>query len=56
MMFDVMKARAQLFFRDAKHACEFVSDVAHFRGVTESILDLPRVTRNTHRSKQNLLV
>ena len=56
MVFDVVKARAQLFFRDAEHAREFILEVAHLRSIAESILDLPGVTRNAHRGKQDLLV
>ena len=40
MMLDVVKARTQLFFRDAKHARKFVLHIAYFRGVAESILNL----------------
>ena len=56
MMFDVMETSAQLFFRNVKNARELILEVAHFRGITESILDLPSVTRDAHRGKQDLLV
>ena len=57
MMLDVVKARAQLFFRDAKHARKLILHVAYFRGVPESILDLmTRQLRNPCGGKQDLLV
>ena len=57
MMFDVMKLRAQLFFRNTKHARQFILQVTHFRGIAESILDLMTgKSRNACGGKQDLLV
>src|SRR4030095_6454694 len=56
MMLDVMKARAQLFLRNAKHAREFILHVTDFRGVSESIFGLTRQFRNPCGCKQDLLV
>ena len=40
MMLDVMKTRAQLFFRNAKHARELILHIAYFHGVTEPVFGL----------------
>jgi hypothetical protein len=42
MMLDVVKARAQLLFRHAKHARQLVFQIAHLRSVAEPIFDLRR--------------
>ena len=56
MVFDVVKARAQALFRDAKYACEFVLQIAHFRGITDTVFDLSRLCDDASSSKQDLLV
>jgi hypothetical protein len=40
MVFDVVKARAQLFLLHAKHARQLVLQIAHLRSVADSIFNL----------------
>lgn len=55
MMFDVMKLRAQVSFREVEYAGYFVLEIAHFRGVCESIFNLLEDAQTRSRV-QNLLV
>jgi hypothetical protein len=57
MMLDVVKARAELFLRNAKNASQLVFQISHSCCVTESILNLRSLqTRNTSGSVQNFLM
>lgn len=40
MMFDVVKLRAQVSFRDVESAREFVLEIVHLRGVSESFFGM----------------
>ena len=46
MMFDIVKLRTQVSFRDVESAGEFVFEVAHLRGVSDAIAQVPKERRS----------
>src|SRR6185369_7489071 len=57
MVFDVVKARAQVLLRHVEHTRELIFEIANLRRVAETVFDLSSgKRRDTRRCEKDLLV